>query len=161
MDPLAQAVERLGQVLEDSGIPRMAARVFAYILAEDRDRYTAADLAEGLDISPAAVSGAVRFLSQTGLVVRERRPTGRGDLFRIVDGDLWGTIMRARHPILDRYVASLDEAVALLDAGSRGRARLEETRDYFVFVRKEMDDLAERWQAQRPRRQRLHLDDRE
>ena len=61
----------------------------------------------------------MRFLAQTGLVVRERRPTGRGDLFRIVDGDLWGTIMRARHPILDRYVASLDEAVALLDAGSQ------------------------------------------
>ena len=69
--------------------------------------------------------------------------------------------MRARHPILDRYVASVDEAVALLDAGSRGHARLEETRDYFVFVRKEMDDLAERWQAQRPRRQLLHPDDRE
>jgi DNA-binding transcriptional regulator GbsR (MarR family) len=151
MDALAQAVERLGQVLEDSGIPRMAARVFAYILAEDRDRYTAAELAEGLDVSPAAVSGAVRFLTQTGLVVRERRPSGRGDLFRIVDGDLWGTIMRARRPILDQYVSSLDEAVTLLDAGSRGRARLEETRDYFAFVRQEMDDLAERWQAQRPR----------
>lgn len=151
MDGLDQAVERLGQVLEDSGIPRMAARVFAYILAEDRDRYTAGELADGLSISPAAVSGAVRYLTQTGLVVRERRPTGRGDLFRIVDGDLWGTIMRARRPIFDRYVASLDEAVELLDTGSRGRARLEETRDYFTFVRHEMDDLAERWQNHRPR----------
>jgi hypothetical protein len=46
MGDLAQAVERLGRVLEDSGVPRMPARVFAYILAEDRDRYTAADLAE-------------------------------------------------------------------------------------------------------------------
>lgn len=149
MDGLAQAVERLGQVLEDSGIPRMPARVFAYVLAEDRDRYTAAELAEGLDVSPAAISGAVRYLTQTGLVVRERRPSGRGDLYRIVDGDVWGTIMRARLPILDHYVASLQEAVALLDAGSAGRARLEETQAYFDFARRQMADLAQRWEAER------------
>ncbi|CAN5858498.1 hypothetical protein BH23ACT5_BH23ACT5_11240 [soil metagenome] len=31
--------------------PRMAARVFAYVLAEDSDRYTAAELAVGLGVS--------------------------------------------------------------------------------------------------------------
>ena len=151
MSGLEQAVERLGQVLEDSGIPRMAARVFAYVLAEDRDRYTAAELAEGLDVSPAAISGAVRYLTQTRLVVRERRPSGRGDLYRIVDGDVWGTIMNARLPILEHYVASLDEAVALLDDGSAGQARLAETRDYFAFMRAEMADLTDRWRAERSR----------
>jgi DNA-binding transcriptional regulator GbsR (MarR family) len=80
MADLEQAVERLGRVLEESGVPRMAARVFAYILAEDRDRYTAAELGEGLQVSPAAISGAVRYLTQTRLVVKERRPSGRGDL---------------------------------------------------------------------------------
>lgn len=149
MDGLALAVERLGHVLEESGIPRMPARVFAYILAEDRDRYTAAELAEGLEVSPAAISGAVRYLVQTRLVVRERRPSGRGDLFRIVDGDLWGTIMRARIPVLDHYVTSVGEAVDLLDVGSRGRARLEETQEYFAFMRESMDDLADRWSQHR------------
>jgi DNA-binding transcriptional regulator GbsR (MarR family) len=145
MSDFAQAVERLGQVLEDSGVPRMPARVFAYILAEDRDRYTAAELAEGLQVSPAAISGAVRYLTQTRLVVKERRPSGRGDLFRVVDGDIWGTIMTARLSQMDDYVASLDKAVALLEPGSPGRARVEETRDYFAFVREGMVDLAERW----------------
>jgi DNA-binding transcriptional regulator GbsR (MarR family) len=145
MSDFAQAVERLGQVLEDSGVPRMPARVFAYILAEDRDRYTAAELAEGLQVSPAAISGAVRYLTQTRLVVKERRPSGRGDLFRVVDGDIWGTIMTARLSQMDDYVASLDKAVALLEPSSPGRARVEETRDYFAFVREGMVDLAERW----------------
>jgi DNA-binding transcriptional regulator GbsR (MarR family) len=145
MSDFAQAVERLGQVLEDSGVPRMPARVFAYILAEDRDRYTAAELAEGLQVSPAAISGAVRYLTQTRLVVKERRPSGRGDLFRVVDGDIWGTIMTARLSQMDDYVASLDKAVVLLEPGSPGRARVEETRDYFAFVREGMVDLAERW----------------
>lgn len=145
MDALAQAVERLGWVLEDSGVPRMPARVFAYILAEDRDRYTAAELAEGLQVSPAAISGAVRYLTHTRLVVRERRASGRGDVYRVVDGDVWGTIMTARLPLLDQYVTSLEEAMALLEPGSPGQARLEETRDYFAFARQGLAELAERW----------------
>jgi DNA-binding transcriptional regulator GbsR (MarR family) len=146
---LAQAVERLGRVLEDSGVPRMPARVFAYILAEDRDRYTAAELADGLGVSPAAISGAVRYLTQTRLVVKERRPTGRGDVFRVVDGDVWGTIMSARMPLMDHYVESLEKAVALLEPGSPGRARIEETREYFAFARDGMADLVERWARSR------------
>jgi DNA-binding transcriptional regulator GbsR (MarR family) len=152
MNDLEQAVELLGQVLEDSGVPRMPARVFAYILAEDRDRYTAAELAEGLQVSPAAISGAVRYLTQTRLVVKERRPSGRGDLYRVIDGDVWGTIMTARLPLLDHYVASLEKAIALLEPGSPGRLRLEETRDYFAFAREGMADLAQRWVKDRAKR---------
>jgi DNA-binding transcriptional regulator GbsR (MarR family) len=154
MSDLEQAVERLGRVLEDSGVPRMPARVFAYILAEDRDRYTAAELAEGLQVSPAAISGAVRYLAQTHLVVKERRPAGRGDLYRVVDGDVWGTIMTARLPQMDNYVASLDKAAALLAPGSPGRLRVEETRDYFAFAREGLSDLAERWAKYRAERTR-------
>ena len=152
MSDLAQAVERLGHVLEDSGVPRMPARVFAYILAEDRDRYSAAELAEGLQVSPAAISGAVRYLTQTHLVVKERRPSGRGDLYRVVDGDVWGTIMTARLPLMDDYVTSLEDAAALLEPGSPGRARVEETRDYFAFAREGMADLVERWAKYRAER---------
>lgn len=152
MSDLAQAVERLGNVLEDSGVPRMPARVFAYILAEDRDRYTAAELADGLQVSPAAISGAVRYLTHTHLVVKERRPSGRGDLYRVIDGDIWGTIMTARLPQMDHYIASLDKAAALLEPGSAGRARVEETRDYFAFTRENMAGLADRWAAHRAKR---------
>ena len=154
MGDLGQAVERLGSVLEDSGVPRMPARVFAYILAEDRPLYTAADLAAGLQVSPAAISGAVRYLTSTRLVVKERRPSGRGDLYRVVDGDVWGTIMTARLPLMDHYVASLEKAAAVLEPGSAGRARVEETRDYFAFARDGMADLAERWAARRAERTR-------
>ena len=41
---------------------RMPARAFAAILAADDGRRTAAELAELLEVSPAAVSGAVRYL---------------------------------------------------------------------------------------------------
>lgn len=147
MSDLARAVERLGQTLESMGIPRMPARVFAFILADDQAAYTASELAGGLDVSPAAISGAVRYLTDTHLVVRERNPAGRGDLFRVRDGDIWGTIQASRLPLLDHIIVSVREAAELLPAGSAGRARVEETRDYFTFIRDDARGLDERWHA--------------
>lgn len=154
MSDLVRAIERLGQTVESIGIPRMPARVFAFILADDQVSYTAAELARGLDVSPAAISGAVRYLTDTHLVVRERNPAGRGDLFRVRDGDIWGTIQAARIPMLDRIIESVQDAVDLLPAGSAGRARVEETRDYFTFIREDARALDHRWRTWRDSHQR-------
>lgn len=146
---IARAVERLGQALETMGLPRMPARVFAFILADDQSVYTAAELARGLGVSPAAISGAVRYLSDTHLVVRERNPAGRGDLFRVRDGDIWSTIQTARLPVLDVLIESVQEAADLLPEGSAGRERVEETRDYFKFVQEDARRLEKRWREWR------------
>jgi DNA-binding transcriptional regulator GbsR (MarR family) len=131
------------------GLPRMPARVFAFILADDQAVYTATELARGLDVSPAAISGAVRYLSSTHLVVRERNPAGRGDLFRVRDGDIWGTIQAARLPVLDVIIESVQEALDLLPEGSAGRERVQETRDYFRFVQEDAIELDRRWREWR------------
>ena len=67
-------VERFSSDLEAAGVPRLPARVFVALLVEDDGYLTAAELAERLQISPAAVSGAVRYLIQVNLVRREREP---------------------------------------------------------------------------------------
>jgi DNA-binding transcriptional regulator GbsR (MarR family) len=146
---LFRAVERFGTTLEGAGMPRMASRVFAYILAEDRETYTARDLTEGLGVSPAAISGAMKYLVPSGLVVKERQRGGRGDVFRVTDGDIWATIMAARVPLLEHFVTAVDDAVSLLDPGSPGRERLAETRDFFAFMMDDMTGMLERWQEHR------------
>jgi DNA-binding transcriptional regulator GbsR (MarR family) len=144
---LATAVERLGRAMEGMRIPRMPARVFAFILADDQSAYTAAELARGIDVSPAAISGAVRYLTDTHLVVRERNPAGRGDLFRVRDGDIWGTIQAARLPVLEQMLEAVAQAEDLLPPGSPGRARVTETREYFAFVREDARGLDDRWRS--------------
>lgn len=49
----------------------MPARVFTALLVADDGKLTVAELAEMLQVSPAAVSNAVRYLQQTRLVERE------------------------------------------------------------------------------------------
>jgi predicted transcriptional regulator len=155
-DELLRFVERFALILAENGIPRMAARVFAFALADDADRYTASELADGLRVSPAAVSGAVRFLVQTGLLGKEREPGSRSDTYRVYDDDVWGAITRHRLPMLDRWADGLSDGLDRLDPNSRGWRRLRETQAYFEFVREESAGLTERWAE---RRRKLFEDD--
>lgn len=138
-------MERFALVLTEAGMARTAARVFAYVLAEDSDRYTAAELAEGLGLSRAAISSATRDLVQGGLLGREREPGARVDSYRVYDSDIWEAINRQRGPILEKYLQVLDEGIELLGMDSRGGRRLLETRAYIGFIAAEFPRLTEEW----------------
>ncbi len=58
---------------------RMPARVFATLLTSETASLTSAELAARLRVSRAAVSGAVRYLTQVSMVTRERDPGTRCD----------------------------------------------------------------------------------
>ena len=146
---LLRAVERVAALFVDAGMPRMASRLFAYALADDSDRYTAAEFAHGLQISPAAVSGAVRYLLDTRLLFKEREPGTRADVYRIYDDDVWSAIMLGRLPMLEMWEQAVAEAAELIGPDHRGGRRLRETQEYFRFTRAEMQASIARWQEHR------------
>ena len=146
---LLRFVERFALVFTESGVPRMPARVFAYVLADDADRHTAGELAAGLRVSPAAISGAVRYLVQVGLLGRDREPGTRSDVYRIDDDDIWSRIFLPRTELLDRWVAAAAEGVRSLGADRPGGRRLEETREFFAFLRADLPRMMQRWQDHR------------
>lgn len=74
---VSRFVESFAAQLVEAGMTRMPARVFAALLSSDAGSMTSAELGEQLRISPAAVSGAVRYLAQTHMVSREREQIGR------------------------------------------------------------------------------------
>jgi DNA-binding transcriptional regulator GbsR (MarR family) len=138
-------VERFAVLLSDAGMARMPARVFSCILAEDAGQLTAAELAERLSVSPAAVSGAVRYLLSAGMIVRTREPGARRDHYRLYD-DVWGEMFFQRATEMRRWEQAMAEAVALLGTERPAGRRLEETRDFFVFLREELPAVMQRWQ---------------
>lgn len=142
-------VEQFALLLADSGTPRMAARVFAYVLADDAERYTAQELSVGLQVSPAAISGAVRYLVQAGLLGREREPGARADTYRVYDEDVWYAITAQRQEALDRALRFLGDGVELLDAARPGGRRVRETLEYYRFMRAELPEMMSRWQKHR------------
>jgi DNA-binding transcriptional regulator GbsR (MarR family) len=139
-------VERFALALATIGMPRMPARVFAYVLADDAERYTAAELASALRVSPAAISGAVRMLVQARLLGREREPGARLDTYRVYDHDLWYTITMQREQLIEPFEQLAAEGVELLGPDTPGGRRMRETQEFYAFMRRKLATLMEEWQ---------------
>ncbi|MGW7415923.1 GbsR/MarR family transcriptional regulator [Streptomyces sp. NPDC054863] len=134
--------------MTDAGMQRMAARVFAALLASDTGAMTSTELSEQLRISPAAVSGAVRYLSHVSMVRREREPGTRRDRYLLHD-QLWYEAFGRRDQVLIRWEAVLLEGAELLGPDSPAGRRIAESADFFAFVKKEIPLMMDRWRALR------------
>jgi biotin operon repressor len=144
-------VERMAMAFADVGFPRMAARVLFAVMSAD-DPLTAAEIGERLGVSAAAVSGAVRYLTQFGMLVREPVKGSRRDRYRLPENPWYeGTITKTG--LYKNFIDIADGGVdALAGRGGPAGARVAEMRDFFVFVQEEIDSLGERWRARRAAR---------
>jgi DNA-binding transcriptional regulator GbsR (MarR family) len=148
---VSRFVEHFAAQLVEAGVPRMPARVFAALLASDTGTLTSAELGERLRISPAAVSGAVRYLAQVHLVSREREPGSRRERYR-VHSDQWYEALTSREAIIKRWEEALREGVSSIGADTPAGRRLAETLDFFEFVERDVAQMMERWRVYRERK---------
>lgn len=72
------AAERLALVLVNHGLQRMTARVLATLLFTEQASMTMSELAERLQASSGAISGALKMLTSVGLVERAPAPAAGG-----------------------------------------------------------------------------------
>jgi DNA-binding transcriptional regulator GbsR (MarR family) len=141
-------VERFSLTLSESGVPRMAARIFVSLLVDDDGRMTAAEIADYLRISRAAVSVAVRLLIQANLVVREREPGHAVDHYRVLD-DVWIESALWKEGVFRQMEDDLEIGTEILARDSAAWRRVEETRQFFAFAREELARMMERWRSRR------------
>lgn len=144
-EKLFGVVERIALILNEAGIPRMPARVLAYMLVDDADRYTAAALAEGIRVSPATISGAVRHLTATRMLIEEREPGSRAKLYRVCDDDLGSMMVAAWIPVLKQWESALEAAAVEVRAHGGSGHRLAEATAFIAFLRGETEGMPERW----------------
>lgn len=141
-------IERFASGLVDAGMARMPARVFVALLATDSGRLTAAELAEFLQVSPAAVSGAVRYLTQLNMVSREREPGSRRECYRLFD-DVWYEASIRRDQVLARWEAAAREGIEALGHDTPAGIRLAETLAYIEFIEQELPQVLKRWRKRK------------
>lgn len=132
------------------GMNRMAGRVFATLVVSDDASATAAELAETLSASPAAISGAVRYLEQIDLIARSRPLGSRRDVFSLTS-DVWYESLVHRGSIIDRWQELMQHGADELDGTTAG-ARLDQMADFFAFMNREIPAMLERWRVERQTR---------
>lgn len=152
MGAIGRFVERFASVLVEAGMPPMPSRVFAALLVTESGRLTAAELSAQLRASPAAISGAVRYLEQLGMISREREPGSRRDVYLVVDG-VWYEVAIRRDQVLDHWVSAAKDGAGLLGPDSRAGRRMADSLDFFQFLLEELPAVLARWQERKSRRE--------
>ena len=141
-------VESFASALVDAGMPQMPALVFVALLATDGGGLTADELAAQLQVSRAAISGAVNYLGHVGLTTRERLPGTRRQRY-VLQSPTWYEVMARREQILDRWIATTREGVKALGSTTPAGQRLAESLAFFEFLNDELHALLARWRARR------------
>ncbi|GII96195.1 GbsR/MarR family transcriptional regulator [Sinosporangium siamense] len=140
--------ESFAVIMAGAGYPRMAARVFSAILLSESGRLTSGELAGVLDAGPSAISPAVRYLTQVGMVIRERAPGQRRDHYRIHESAWYGA-MGPANEVFRRLEEGAREGVEVFGAGTPIGARLEEIRSFFAYLGAEVPRLLRSWSEAR------------
>jgi predicted ArsR family transcriptional regulator len=152
---LADYAERLAGLLTNAGFPRMPARVLMTLMVADTDGLTASQLAERLNCSAAAISGAVRYLQTVGMVRRVSQPGRRRDRYELPH-HAWYTATLDRNPFYDAGIALSEQALAATgDREHPAVARIAEMIDFFRFIERRMPELVSEWRA-RPASARMN-----
>lgn len=128
------------EMMAETGVPAMMARVLACLFTGDTGGSTAAELVAHLEVSPASVSKAVGWLEQRGLIGRER--DGRRQRY-VVDDQFGYRAWQASLDSMTRW-ADVTRRGAELSAGPAG-ARLDATSRFFRHLHQDMSEAAEHW----------------
>lgn len=151
-EAVSRFVEHLAMTLSDLGFPRMPARVLGVLTVADEPALTAGQIGQRLGVSPAAVSGAVRYLVQVGMAVREPKAGSRSDLYRLPP-QAWYLASAVKGGIYKLVADIVLEGVdAVGDENSPAGKRLAEMRDFFLFMQDEIVVLLEKWNETRQAR---------
>jgi len=149
---LAEVMEHSAAVLTAAGFPKMPARVLMALTVTETPGLTAAELAERLEVSPAAISGAVRYLQTLGIIRRLSQTGSRRDRYEIPSD--WYALMVRNSPI---YGVLADQAEAGLaavgDPDSPATERLRDMAGFYRFVQGRLPEMIAEWEQVRSARQ--------
>ncbi len=143
--------EEVGLVMEQIGLPRMAGRILGWLLVSDAPYQTLDDLAEALQASKGSMSMVTRQLIQTGVLERVALPGRRRDYFRIKGGG-WALLIESRMRWITAFRETLDWGLELAKGKDASiQQPLQELRDLYAFIERELPTLYERWERENPK----------
>lgn len=138
-------IEDMGIRFEEMGLPRMAGRIFGWLLVCEPPHQGTEELASVVGASKGSISSMTRLLIQSGVVERLGLPGKRGIYYRIKPGS-WSELMRVRMGHMTAIRKLADRGLALI-AGKDPKIsqRLRELRNLYAFLEKEIPALLDRY----------------
>jgi DNA-binding transcriptional regulator GbsR (MarR family) len=137
--------DRMGLLFEAEGQPRIAGRLFGYLMVSDDPR-SLDQLANALSVSKASVSTNARMLAEKGVLERVCRPGDRHDYYRVAS-DLPSRSMAERLQRWQRFAEVVGQARRTLPIRSeRVRTRLRGYETAYAYMVDVIGQSLARWQ---------------
>lgn len=144
--PGAEVAEQAAAMMAAAGMPRMPARVMMALVGSPDGGYSAAELSERLGVSPAAVSGAVRYLQSLRIIQRLSRPGDRITRYDLM-ADGWHSMVVANSPIYSKLGEYIDEIADENPDAPVSVARARDMAGFLRFLSERMPELVDEWEA--------------
>jgi DNA-binding transcriptional regulator GbsR (MarR family) len=139
-----ETAEQLALVLSTHGMQRMTARVLAALLFTEQPTMTMGELADRLQASSGAISGAIKMLTSVGLVERVPAPASRRDHYRLRD-NAWAVQYTNQNEVTTAVLKATEAGIAATEDGGLARQRLTQMRDFHNFLMDEIPAVLDRW----------------
>jgi DNA-binding transcriptional regulator GbsR (MarR family) len=148
----AQFLEAMGLMFENVGMPRMAGRVFGWLLISDPPLQSSGELVEGLQASKGSVSTTTRLLIQIGLIERVSLAGDRRDYFQIKP-NAWTQLTQQQMLRVTAFRRLAEQGLDLLSGSDRQlQQRLREMHEIHAFWERELPQIHQRWEAEQAAR---------
>lgn len=142
-------VEEVGLLFETTGFPRMAGRIFGWLLISNPPHQSPKDLVKVLQASKGSISTMTRLLEELGLIERVGLPGQRRDYFRI-RLNAWSELTKRRMAQITAFRQIAERGLHLLEGQEHQLCqRLQEMRDVHAFFEAELPRLIVRWEHER------------
>ena len=146
---LATFVESFSLMFEQFGFPRMAGRIFAFLILTEHEYVTQAELTDLLQASTGSVSTMIRLLEQLGFVERLSLPGHRRDRFRVRTDPLV-EMSRRRIEGAIHMIDIIEKAKHSKEIGPTATERLERAESFYRHFHVEMELALVRWLETNP-----------
>ena len=146
---MRQFIEDVGILYGEMGFPRMAGRIFGWLLVCEPPHQSAEQLANIVEASKGSISSMTRLLIQMGMVEKIGIPGKRDTYYRMRSGS-WTELMK-NHLANLTAMRKLAEGGLDLIAGRapESRQRLQELRDFHAFLEREIPAMLDRYEQGR------------
>ena len=143
-------IEEVGVVFEQTGIPRMAGRLFGWLLISDPSYQSPGELAEVLQASKGSISTSIRLLQQMSFIERQVIPGSRHDNFRLPENAVKMLIRHGLEQEIKMFRSLADQGLELTQAlpGKR-KAWLKEMQSRYGYLEKTFPALMEKYEREK------------
>jgi len=144
-----QFVEEVGMAFEATGLPRMAGRIFGWLLIADPPHQSPDQLATALLASKGSISSITRLLIQTGLIERLSLPGVRHDYFRVSENACRKMVGHGIEDEIRMMHHLACHGLEVLGNEKRTLKWLKEMKAWYGFLEREFPALLERWEREK------------